>query len=452
MRGLLSRRDWMRLTTCGGVGVSLSGWMQALAEDAAPEKAGGGATSKMRGKSCILLWMSGGPSQTDTLDPKPGHANGGPFKSIDTVAPGIQIAEHLPQLAKVMDNVALIRSMSTKEGDHSRATYLLRTGYLPQGPLHYPTLGALLGKELGQDSAELPNFVSVSPYRFLSPAAFGPGFLGPQYAPLVVGGNGFSPRATADYEQELQVRNVTVPKTVTVEQADARLGLLDSLENDFATRFPGSAPVSHRAAYSQAVRMMRSAAMQAFELSQEPDVLRDAYGRNQFGQACLLARRLVEQGVPFIEVSLNGAPGSPGLGWDTHAGNFEAVKALCHVLDPGWATLIRDLKQRGLLDTTLVVWMGEFGRTPNINSSMGRDHFPTAWSTALAGGGLRGGQIIGRTNASGMQVDDRPVTVPDLLATICRRLGIDPLKQNMSDLGRPIGIVDRAAKAIVELL
>ena len=197
--------------------------------------------------------------------------------------------------------------------------------------------------------------------------------------------------------------------------------------------------------------MMRSEAVKAFELSQEPDELRDAYGRNQFGQGCLLARRLVERGVPFVEVSLNGVNGG-GPGWDTHQNNFDEVEKLSGVLDPAWATLIEDLKARGLLETTLVVWMGEFGRTPQINNMKGRDHFPVAWSTVLCGGGIRGGQVVGKTSDDGMTVAERPVAVSDLLATACLALGIDPMTQNMSNVGRPIRIADPGAKPLKEVL
>ena len=181
--------------------------------------------------------------------------------------------------------------------------------------------------------------------------------------------------------------------------------------------------------------------------------LRDAYGRTPFGQGCLLARRLVERGVPFVEVSLNSAGDNPGIGWDTHQDNFNSVRQLCEVLDPAWATLLDDLSQRGLLESTLVLWMGEFGRTPQIAAErMGRDHYPAAWSTVLCGGGIRGGQVIGKTSADGMQVEERKVDTSDLLATVCHALGIDPLAQNISNVGRPIRIVDPEAMPIDELL
>jgi uncharacterized protein (DUF1501 family) len=197
---------------------------------------------------------------------------------------------------------------------------------------------------------------------------------------------------------------------------------------------------------------MRSAAAKAFELEEEPAAVRNAYGRTAFGQGCLLARRLVERGVPFVEVTLSAADGPASVGWDTHQQNFEAVKRLSGVLDPAWAALMDDLRSRGLLDSTLIVWMGEFGRTPKINPQAGRDHFPAAWSTVLAGGGINGGQVIGSSGVDGMQANYRPVSVPDFLATVCKGLGVDPMGQNDSGIGRPIRIVDPKAKAIEEVL
>ena len=438
----LSRRQFARLAALGAFGAPMARWLPALAADAAANPA--------RRRSCILLWMTGGPSQIDTFDPKPGHANGGQFKPIDTAVPGISIGEHLPKLAQMMQHVAPIRSMTSKEGDHSRATYVVRTGYKSEGPVQYPTLGSFLGKELGSPGAELPDYVSIGPYKFLNPAAYAPGFLGPKHAPLVVGSQN---AINAQYDdRSLRVRNLELSGGIDRQVADSRLNLLGDLENGFAESRPGVAAESHRTAYEQAVRMMRSEAVQAFDLSGEPDKLRDAYGRNQFGQGCLLARRLVERGVPFIEVALNGVQGSQSFAWDTHQKNFDEVKRLCEVLDPGWATLISDLKDRGLLDSTLIVWMGEFGRTPKINGNGGRDHFPNAWSAVLAGGGVKGGQVVGRTTADGEKVDDRPVTVPDLIATICKALHLDPMKQNISNVGRPIRLADPEARPIEEIL
>jgi len=443
----IDRRDWLKLSAAGVVGYSMSGWLEALAADT--------ATHPQRRKSCILLWMNGGPSQMDTFDLKPGHINGGPFREIATSVPGIRISEHLPRLARQMHDMAIIRSMTSREGDHGRGSFLMRTGYLPQGPIQYPTLGSLVSKELGANDAPLPNFVSIAPYRLFSQGAYGPGFLGPQYAPLLVGDIGnraFQPNQPNDYEQDLRVQNLTPPSVVSPAQLDARISLLEEMERDFGDRHPGISGQSHRTAYDRAVRLMRTAASTAFNLDDESAQMRDRYGRNIFGQGCLLARRLVERGVPFVEVSL-GTFGGNAAGWDTHGDNFNAVRRLSSVLDPGWGTLMEDLRDRGLLDSTLIVWMGEFGRTPRINQGNGRDHFPNAWTTVLAGGGIRGGQTIGRTSADGTTVEaDRPVNVPNFLATICRQLGIDPTRQNMSNVGRPIRIVDVGAQPIVDLL
>jgi hypothetical protein len=436
MSGVLqmSRRQWLAMSAAGMISSPASGWFGQVAS----------AAARTRRRSCILLWMSGGPSQTDTFDMKPGHANGGPFRPLLTTVPGLQFSQHLPRLALQAEHLAVLRSMATKEGDHQRATFKMRTGYLPQGPIHYPTLGSLLSKELSDGASPLPGFVSVAPYRFLSPAAFGPGFLGPEYAPLVVGdGNpaAMSAEGQADDSRALRVQNLRQPRGINRAQADARLGLLDQLEAGFGAERPNVPVASHRSAYRQAVRMMRSESVTAFDLDDETAGLRDRYGRNRFGQGCLLARRLVERGVPFVEVSLNGVDGQSQLGWDTHQNNFDTVKSLSSILDSGWGTLLEDLQLRGLLESTLVVWMGEFGRTPVINSNQGRDHFPNAWTTVLAGGGVQGGQAVGRTNAGGTAVVDGPISTADLLATVCGALGVDVQRQNVSNVGRPIHLV-----------
>ncbi|QDT56404.1 hypothetical protein Pan44_44580 [Caulifigura coniformis] len=441
----ISRRDWLRIAaaTAAGVSFNSASVLKAFADQV--------VASPTRKRACILLWMSGGPSQIDTFDPKPGHANGGPTKAIDTSVAGVQIAENLPKLAQQMKHVAVVRSITTKEGDHSRATHFVRTGSLPQGPIRYPTLGSLFSKELGDTSSDLPNFVSIAPNRFLSPAAFGPGFLGPQYAPLFVGENGAG-GAMADAAAALQVRNIELPRGVEKSRGDSRIGLLQSIDDRFLADHPGIVTESRNSAYSKAVRLMNSTGVKAFNLDDEDASLRDAYGRTAFGQGCLLARRLVERGVPFVEVSLNSAEGAGGIGWDTHADNFNAVKNLCGVLDPAWSTLLTDLEQRGLLDSTLVVWMGEFGRTPKINESTGRDHFPVAWTNVLCGGGIKGGQFVGKTSEDAMTVADRPVTVQDMFATMAMALGLDPAKTNMSNIGRPIPIAEPSAKAITEVV
>jgi hypothetical protein len=439
-----TRRDALRLLTGGAVSFASTTWLGRLAAETAADP--------KRKRACILLWMSGGPSTIDLFDLKPGHANGGPFKEKPTAAPGLAFTEHLPLLAKQAKHLAVVRSMSTKEGDHGRATYLLRTGTLPQGGIDFPTLGSLVAKELRDPSADLPPFVSVSPQRYTSQAAFSSGFLGPQFAPLLVAdGQGYYNGQEGQVDSILKVQNLDRPQGVKRDEADARLELMKDLQAEFVARRPGLTADSHRTAYAAAVRLMNAEAAKAFDLSDEKPALRDKYGRNLFGQGCLLARRLVERGVPFVEVTLSSAPQAPG-GWDTHQNNFDQVKGLCAALDPAWSALMEDLKDRGLLDTTTVVWMGEFGRTPKINTQKGRDHYPNAWAAVLGGGGIKGGQAVGKTSKDGTTVEERPVSVPDLLATVCKAVGIDHEKQNMSNVGRPIRIVDKAANPIREVL
>jgi len=441
----LSRREWLRLSSLGVLGCSMSGWLERLAVAAAKDPE--------RNRSCILLWMNGGPAQTDTFDLKPGHANGGPSKEISTSVPGMNISEHLPNLAKQARHIALVRSMSSREGDHARATYYLRTGYRPEGAIQFPPLGALLSKELGDSEAALPGFVSIAPVLATSPATFTPGFLGPEYAPLIVGNQAAAAanRSMGDLDKVFRVQDLKPSSEIKQERLDARVEFLKGFQENFVAQHPSVPTSSHKAAYDRAVRLMRTSAAKAFDLAEEPGKLRDRYGRNLFGQGCLLARRLVERGVPFVEVTLNNAPGAP-IGWDTHGQNFEQVKNLCAVLDPAWAALLGDLAERGLLDTTLVVWMGEFGRTPRINQQQGRDHFPNAWSTVLCGGGIKGGTIHGKTSPDGMAIKDGPVTVPDFLSTVAKALGVDPTTQNISNIGRPIRIADVGARPIAEVL
>lgn len=436
----LARRDWMKLCAAGVASTASSAWFQALADQTAsrPERRG----------ACILLWMSGGPSQMDTFDLKPGHENGGPFQEIETNVAGLKVSQHLPQLAKHGAELAIVRSMSTKEGDHSRATSFAHLGYLPQGPVRYPTFGSLIAKELGNKDAELPNFVSVAPNRGLSPLSYDPGFLGAHLSPLIVGGNAAGPNGE---QGELKVEDLQPSSDLKRETISDRQKKLLALNDRFYASYGGGPALSYRAAYDRAITLMNSQAASAFSLDEEPAAVRDAYGRSQFGQGCLLARRLVERGVPFVEVTLNGT-GQQNIGWDSHVDNFKTVEQLSQVLDPAWATLMSELKQRGLLESTMVVWMGEFGRTPKINPNGGRDHFPQVWSAVLAGGGIKGGQAIGRSSDDGMTVADRPIGMPDLLASICVGLGIDPLKQNLSNVGRPIRIVDPVAQPIKELV
>jgi hypothetical protein len=432
----------MKLSAAGVVGYSMSGWLEAMA--------GSAANHPQRQRSCILLWMTGGPSTIDLWDLKPGHANGGPFREIPTSVPGVRISEHLPHIARNMQDVAIVRSMSTREGDHGRAAFYLRTGYLPQGPVRYPSLGALVAKELANEETPLPNFVCIQPPRGFGPDVYGSGFLGPRYAPLVVGdGPPPTPQQAENYRP--RIPDLEMAEGISRAQADARVNILLELERDFVGRTPGLSPQSHATAYARAVRLMRSDAAAAFNLEEEPIRLREQYGRNPFGQGCLLARRLVERGVPFVEISLGGNLGG-NSDWDTHGQNFQRVQQLSATLDPGFGSLLEDLRSRGLLESTLIVWMGEFGRTPRINGQAGRDHWPNSFSAVLAGGGIRGGQAYGQTSADGIMVESEPTDVKTLLATVWRGLGIDHTRQNLSNIGRPIRIADAGARPIADIV
>ncbi|MCA8995423.1 MAG: DUF1501 domain-containing protein [Planctomycetaceae bacterium] len=429
----LSRRQFINSLAVGVGGLSASGWFPLLADQLASD-----ATRK---RHCILLWMSGGPTQTDTFDMKPGHENGGEFEEIQTAAPGLRFSEHLPKLAEMADKLAVIRGLSTKEGDHGRGTYLMRTGRPPMGPILYPSIGASLAKHLGQEDRTLPNYVSVGTYRAFNQDAFGPGFLGPRYGPLFVGASDI-PGPMANNQQgfpELKVQSLDRLEGITDKRMDRRLAMWKDLQANFLTRHQSGAPKSHNLVYEGAVRLMNSKDAEAFDLSSEPEELREAYGRTVFGQGCLLARRLVERGVSFVEVSLGTTSG--GVGWDTHSDNFNAVRQLSGDLDAGWATLMRDLDERGLLESTTILWMGEFGRTPQINPSVGRDHFPGAWSTVLAGGGIAGGQAYGKTNEGGTEVVEGQVSVQDLLATLCHALGVGGVA-SIAPSGRPVPIAE----------
>lgn len=426
----LTRRAWLR-SSLGVLGGSASGWLHAVAA---------GAPGRQT-KSVVVLWLGGGPSTIDMWDLKPGHVNGGPFRAIETTVPGLRIGEHLPKLARWGRELAVLRSMSSKEGDHVRATAFLRTGYSAQGPIHYPTLGSLVANELGSESADLPNFVSITPGRFMGET--GGGFLGPKHAPLVVCER---PEGSAGYAtaEALTVPDTASPPGVSDAARRARLDILAGLERRFDAAAFSPVASSIQAANARAVRLMHPESAAVFRLENEPDRVRESYGRGLFGQACLLARRLVERGVSFVEVSLDG--------WDTHLNNFARTTSLCGTLDAAFSALLADLKDRGLLDSTLVVCQGEFGRTPKINGGGGRDHWPQAWAVAMAGCGIRAGQAVGRTTADGAAVDGTPTTVPDLIATVCRAVGVDPMKQNVSNVDRPIRIADPSARPVEALL
>ncbi|WP_394822633.1 DUF1501 domain-containing protein [Pendulispora albinea] len=376
-------------------------------------KAAKAQASKTKAKACIVLWLNGGPSHIDTFDPKSGVATAR-FKAVKTRSKNLFVSEHLPLLADHGDKLAVVRSMTSKEGNHDRARYLLHTGYVPNPTVHHPSLGGWVSHEVGEASPELPNFVSIGG------PSLGPGFLGLQHGPFIVDDPAKKPA------------NVALPRDVDEARFRRREEALRSLE----TRFEPSDPqiTGRHAIYEQSTRMMRSPKLAAFEVEQEPEAVRRAYGDTKFGRGCLAARRLVESGVKLVEVVLDG--------WDTHQDNFERTKKLMSVLDPAFSALLGDLHARKLLDSTLVVCLGEFGRTPKINAKEGRDHYPGAWSCALAGGGIRGGIAYGKTDPEGAKVVENPVTVPNLFATLTTQLGIDPNKVVTSPIGRPIGVTD----------
>ena len=422
----LSRRDWLRVAT----GTAVAPWLAPLASAV--------AASPERKRSCILLWMNGGPSTIDLWDVKAGHEHGGPTKTIATRTPGLELSEHLPQLARWSDHLAVIRSLTTKEGDHGRASHLLRSGYAPQGAIQFPALGALVARDRTERVRDLPDYVSIAPPRGTEFNLAG-GFLGPGFNPLVLGQE---PAPTVD--QALQIANLRPHAPLESAETSARLDVLSRRNRRFAASRPGAVAASGLSAVDGAVRLMKESSAEAFDLTQELEGTRDAYGRSLFGQGVLLARRLIERDVPFVEVTLDG--------WDTHANNFAQVAELAAVFDRAWSALMQDLQDRGRLDSTLVVWMGEFGRTPRINAQTGRDHWPQGFSTVLAGGGIRGGQAFGATSPDGTTVIDRPVNVPDVLATICTALGIDCRTSHLSNVNRPIWVVDQSAAVIEEVL
>ena len=408
-----TRRKFLQLGAMGVGAASMSGWLQVLAHAAAPAPATGKA------KSVILMWMDGGPSHKDTFDLKPGGKGAGEFKPIDTAAPGIQISEHLPNIAKVMNHGTLVRGMSTPEGAHPRAKYNLHTGYREgQGGITYPSIGSIVACETGKPDASVPAFVAIGN------RSYGSGFLGPKYQPLNV---------------QDAARGVEDLKAIVSDKQFAnRIGLLQDMEKAFQGEYRAGQIVDHKTTYERAVKLMHSKESKAFDLTQEPATSRSKYGTGRFSDSVLMARRLVEVGVPFVECNLGG--------WDTHQDNFSRVKGLSGQIDTPIAALINDLKERGLLESTLVIWMGEFGRTPNINTrgaNPGRDHYPRAWTLAMWGGGTKGGRVIGKTDADGAAVTEQKTGCPDFLATVCELMGIDHTKKNETTTGRPVQIVDK---------
>ncbi|HEY4015746.1 MAG TPA: DUF1501 domain-containing protein [Polyangiaceae bacterium] len=368
-----------------------------------------------RAHACILLWLNGGPSHIDTLDPKSG-ITAGPFKAIKTRVPGILLGEHLPRLADRADKLAIVRGLRSAEGNHARAQYYAHTGYAPNPTVVHPSLGGWTSARAGNPHADLPAFVSIGG------PSFGGGFLGVQNGPFVLDKAGAAPA------------DVALPAGVERARFDRRRQALDLLEDRFARSTGEPKVAGRRSVYAKAIRLMQAPGLTAFDLSGEAEATRRAYGDSDFGRGCLAARRLVEQGVKFVEIVLDG--------WDTHQNNFDRVKALCATLDTAFGALLDDLAARHLLGTTLVACMGEFGRTPRINANDGRDHWPQAWSAALAGGGIRGARVHGATSDDGANVVRDPTGIPDLLATMATLLGLDPDDTEITPAGRPVALTN----------
>ncbi len=406
---IVSRRAFVRQSTAlaasGVVGLGLRHGIAQAAD-----------SLRRSGKACILLWMQGGPSQFETLSPKPNHANGGETRAIPTSVPGIEIADNLPETARVMEHLCLLRTLTGKEGSHPRASHLMQTGYLPAASVKFPALGAHVAYHLGEPDFDLPSFIHIGRSGQVARG----GFLGLDYDPFLITSATRPPDNTELATARPRFRR--------------RLQLMEQLEQDYAKDGAKAIVENHRKLYKKASRMVLSSRMKTFDIEKEPSASRSAYGDGDMAAAFLLARRLVEAGVPFVEINLGN--------WDTHNDNFERTRNLCGQLDRPWAQLLRDLNDRGLLDRTLVVWTGEFGRTPRINPRGGRDHFPRAFAAALAGCGIRGGQVIGKTDPSGNAIEDRPIEIPQFFRTIYRALGIDADHEYVSNVGRPIKVAD----------
>ena len=387
-----------------------------------------------RAKSVIVLWMDGGPSQIDTFDPRPGRSTGGEFRAVDTSADGLKFSEHLWRTAAHANRLAVLRTVTSGEQDHVRGGYLLHTGYKQSGMVIHPGLGSIVSCEKG-GTAGIPGYVSIkSSLTFTLGREPGPGFLGPEHAPFVIS----------------DARKPDETLRALDESVKARMALLEDLNKEFHADHSGDNIDKRRTFHALAKELKDSVFAKALDLRDEkPETIArylgendgkstDAYGRSvsntQFGYGCLVARRLVEAGVKFVEVNLGG--------WDTHQDNFRLTANLCGMLDPAMSALLHDLERRGLLDETVVVWMGEFGRTPDINGGKGRDHWPNGFSVVLGGGGVQGGRVIGDLDEDGKEIKKDPVRVQDLFATLCVLLGIDPDKRFLSHSTGTVRLTD----------
>jgi len=416
--GEISRRDFAAKTASSLLGVGLLGSYMNGKAHAAFEN-----SSKLKqvatAKNVIYLYMSGGQSHMDTWDPKEGVETAGPTKPINTSADGVRISEYLPQTAQQMHHACVINSLTSTQGAHEQGNYMMHTSYDMRGTIRHPAMGAWLNVFQGGGNSTLPNFVFIGN----DSRHPGSGFFPAQYSPLYIS------------NPENGLKNVKMQSGLSEDRFVKRMSLADQLDQDFRATFQHRNVKAYSDMYDDAMAMMKSEDLKAFDLTEEPEELRKAYGKEAFGQGCLLARRLVERGVRFVEVSLGG--------WDTHNANFVRVPELCDALDRGLATLLQDLNARGLLKETLVVVTSEFGRTPDINQNVGRDHYPKAFSAVMAGGGIAGGMTYGKTDKEGREVVEDKVQIADMNATIAYALGL-PLDQVIySPSKRPFTIADK---------
>lgn len=420
MRDEVGRRSFVARVARGLLGVGVADrWVTGQDAGGAPVVEGGVARQGARARRVIYLYMDGGMSHVDTWDPKKGEV-AGPTKMISTDVDGLFLGEYLPRIAKWMAHGAVVRSLTSTQGAHEQGNYFMHTSYQLRGTIAHPAMGAWVGHFDGPGNPGLP----ASVYIGNASRHPGPGFFPPSLSPLFVN------------NPESGLRDITLPSGVTEGLQQQRRALAGELDADFLGFFGSQRGVAaHSDAYDGAYRMMRSSDISAFDLTQEDIRLREAYGKEAFGQGCLLARRLVQTGVRFVEVGLHG--------WDTHSGNFTAVPDLCAQVDRALSALLEDLKRLGMIRDTLVVIATEFGRTPRINVNLGRDHYPKAFSCAMFGGGIRGGTVFGSTNARGEEIESDEVTIPDFNATIAYALGL-PLEQVvMSPSQRPFRVADK---------
>jgi hypothetical protein len=384
---------------------------------------------KKQQKRVILLWLAGGASQLETWDPKPGAVTGGPFRAIQTAVPGVRISELMPKMAQRMQHTCLIRSLNTKDGDHGGGAKLMMRGRRDEANVKYPDLGAVLAREMGRADSQVPDYVSF--YFATEGRGFAPGssgFLGARYAPM-------------ELTSSMIPENIRRLADINDLDHQERGELRDLLSKQFVNGRTNTTTYSHNEAYQRVRGLMSSEKL--FDISQETKQRRDRYGPTQFGEQVLAARRLVEAGVPFVRVGR--------AWWDSHGQNFETHQEMVPELDHVMATLIDDLSERGLLEHTLIVTLAEFGRTPSINASLGRDHFASAWSVTLTGCGIKGGAVYGKSDATGNRVAEGECGAGELFATIYRALGISPTK-NYYVGSRPIPLTDPGIKAIEAVL